>query len=306
MYMSLAAGVYCRISEDKEGAGLGVERQRRDCERLADQRTWKVIDVYVDNDISAYSGKPRPAYRRLLADIESGRVEAIVVWHLDRLHRQPRELETFIDLVERHAIALASVSGEHDLSTPEGRLHARILGAVARMESEHKSRRIRRKMADLAALGRPHGGGFRAFGYQRDGLTVDAGQATVILEVAERILAGETLRNICMDLNARGIGTTTGGPWIPRSLKRVMTGSRIAGLREHHAVGTVHAAWPAIIGEDVHTRLLAVLNDPRRRSVGAPRLLSDAEIRDGGDRECQHGGPLRRNDRRLPLQRRDG
>src|SRR5487761_79666 len=115
------AGIYCRISEDREGAGLGVQRQREDCETIAQTRGWDVAHVYVDNDISAYSGKPRPEYRKLMEDIESGFLQAVVVWHLDRLHRQPKELEAFIDLVERKQVSLASVSGEHDLATPEGR-----------------------------------------------------------------------------------------------------------------------------------------------------------------------------------------
>jgi DNA invertase Pin-like site-specific DNA recombinase len=46
-----------------------------------------VVKVYVDNDNSAYSGKPRPQYRQMLDDIKSGLIRAVVVWHLDRVHR---------------------------------------------------------------------------------------------------------------------------------------------------------------------------------------------------------------------------
>ena len=75
--------------------------QLADCEQLADRRGWKVVERYVDADISAYSGKPRPEYLRMLDDIEAGAVEAVVVYHADRLHRHPRELEDFIDLCQR-------------------------------------------------------------------------------------------------------------------------------------------------------------------------------------------------------------
>ncbi|MBW0009097.1 MAG: recombinase family protein, partial [Pseudonocardiales bacterium] len=90
------AAIYCRISLDRAGAGLGVARQQEDCRELAERLGWPVADVYVDNDVSAYSGKPRPAWQQLLAHVESGTVDAVLCWHVDRLTRSPRELEDVI------------------------------------------------------------------------------------------------------------------------------------------------------------------------------------------------------------------
>jgi len=56
------AGLYARISKDREGAGLGVERQRDGCTALAGRLGWDATAVYTDNDISAYSGKRRPGH----------------------------------------------------------------------------------------------------------------------------------------------------------------------------------------------------------------------------------------------------
>jgi DNA invertase Pin-like site-specific DNA recombinase len=67
------AAIYVRISKDRAGAGLGVARQRRDCDALAASLGWAVADVYCDNDISAYAGKRRPEYERMLADLKRGR-----------------------------------------------------------------------------------------------------------------------------------------------------------------------------------------------------------------------------------------
>src|SRR5436305_14744324 len=93
-------GIYARISSDREGDQLVVGRQIEDCKGLAAERGWIVADLYVDDDISASSGKRRHEYERLLVDLRSGRIQGIVVWHLDRLHRQPRDLEAFIDLCD--------------------------------------------------------------------------------------------------------------------------------------------------------------------------------------------------------------
>jgi DNA invertase Pin-like site-specific DNA recombinase len=287
----MQAGIYCRISEDREGAGLGVQRQREDCEAIAQKRGWDVARVYVDNDISAYSGKPRPEYRKLMEDIESGFLQAVVVWHLDRLHRQPKELEAFIDLVERKQVSLASVSGEHDLATPEGRLTARIIGAVARAESEHKSRRIRRKKLEMAQSGRwSGGGGTRPYGYSDHCAEIIPEEAAVIREGMERLLAGESLRSLCFDFNSRGLRSVHGNLWNSRALSRILKSARIAGLIEHHTAGIVDGTWEAIITKKERARLLAFLNDPSRRTFAGGRpaltLLS-------GLLRCSHcGGPL--------------
>ena len=68
----------------------------------------------------------------MLDDIARGAVDALVVYHLDRLHRQPRELEEFFDSPAAGLTKLATVTGDIDLSTHDGQFLARILGAVAR------------------------------------------------------------------------------------------------------------------------------------------------------------------------------
>ncbi len=165
-------GVYTRISSDPSGQRAGVERQRADCEAHCLARGWEVIEVFCDNDASAYGRKPRRAYEAMLAAVESGSINAIVTWHNDRLHRSPKELEAFIDLVERTRVRLAVVTGgDYDLTTPDGRLSARIVGAVARKESEDRSRRVRRKHLELAEQGKPRAS------LVRDCATVDCADA---------------------------------------------------------------------------------------------------------------------------------
>src|SRR5215471_13253749 len=121
-----AAAIYARISHDTNGDGLGVERQEMLCRKLAKAKRWPVADVYVDNDRSAYTGKPRPEYKRMLDDIEHGRIDAVVCVDLDRLTRRPAELETFIVHADKYGVALANVSGDLDLSTSEDRMRARM------------------------------------------------------------------------------------------------------------------------------------------------------------------------------------
>src|SRR3954451_13217744 len=149
--MVTAAAIYARISSDPNGDQLGVRRQIEDCQREAERRGWRIADQYVDDDRSAWSGKSRPEYQRLCEDIERHAVDGVIVWHLDRLTRHPRELEDFVDLCDRKPqTTIALVSGDFDVTTGDGRFMARILAAMARKESDDKSRRIRRKHLELA------------------------------------------------------------------------------------------------------------------------------------------------------------
>lgn len=263
----LRAGIYARISSDREGDQAGVRRQVEDCERLAERRGWEVVGRYVDDDVSAFSGRVRPAYRELCDDIESGAVTAVVVWHVDRLHRRPRDLEDFLDLCDRVGLRdLESVSGEIDLGTEDGRLMARLLGAFASKESADKSRRIRRKHEELAKEGRIAGGGTRPFGFEQDRVMVRESEAVVIRDLAERFLAGESLRSLTLDLNDRGIATSTGGQWSTQTLSRMLRSARISGQREHRGEIVAPAQWEAIITPAQTARIRAILADPARRT----------------------------------------
>jgi len=284
----IRAGIYARISSDREGDNLAVSRQVADCEKLAAAKGWEITERYVDADLSAYSRKRRPEYERMLEEIESGLVEGIVVYHADRLHRHPRELEDFIDLCQRFGTKLATVTGDIDLSTHDGQLIARIHGAVAKKESDDKSRRIRRKHEELAAAGRLSGGGTRPFGFEADRRAIRPAEAAIIRECAERALAGDSLRSICSDLNSRGIDSTTGKQWSPQTLRRMLLSGRISGQREYHGEIVGKAEWNRIITAAQTQRLRAKLKDPDRRTNRSARRYLLARLL-----RCHHcGTPL--------------
>src|SRR5450631_4156991 len=99
--METRAAIYSRISRDDEQGGAGVARQEDDCRALCARKGWPIVATLTDNDYSAFSGRMRPAYERLMGLLDSGQVNAVVAWAPERLHRSPRELEDFIDVVER-------------------------------------------------------------------------------------------------------------------------------------------------------------------------------------------------------------
>ena len=156
--MSRAAAIYTRISRDDRGDQLGVMRQEKDCRALAEQKGWPVVQVFSDDDVSAFVPGKRPQYRELLEAIRVHKVDAVLVYDLDRLHRHPWELEEFFRVVDAAGLTqMASVSGALDLSNDDDRFRARIMGAVSKKSSDDQARRIRRKKDELAERGLPAG-----------------------------------------------------------------------------------------------------------------------------------------------------
>ncbi|HSO53937.1 MAG TPA: recombinase family protein [Actinomycetes bacterium] len=302
--MERQAAIYVRISEDKTGAGLGIERQEADCRALAGRLGWDVVEpIYSDNDVSAYSGKPRPGYRRLLADLRTGVADAVLCWHTDRLHRSPVELEEYIEVCQPREIPTQTVkAGPLDLATPSGRLMARQLGAYARFESEHHSDRAKRARLQAATDGRWLGG-LRPFGYGADGMTLIEAEAEAIRWMAAEVLAGNSLRSIARKLNAEGTFTSQGRPWTPRAVALLLQRPRNAGLSQHQGEPIGPARWPAILDSDTWRGVVAVLGDPARNTTTSRArrwLLSGLALCGVCGKPVRSGGVAVRGDRRVP------
>jgi DNA invertase Pin-like site-specific DNA recombinase len=271
----MTAVTYCRISADKTGAGLGVERQAADCRDLAAKLKLDEPDVLTDNDLSAYSGKRRPGYEQLKEGLTQGRWSALLVWHVDRLCRNVRDLEDIVDLVNGKVAVHTVKGGEIDLETPEGRLQARMLGTLARYESEHRSDRVRRALKQNAENGNDHGGR-RKYGWNADG-TLNPSEKKIIAELTRRVIGGESCRSLAADLRTRGVPSARGAPWSAYSVRQIVIRARNAGFREHDGKVTAKGTWAAVVDREEWEAAKALLTDPARKvSPGnAPaRLLS--------------------------------
>lgn len=258
------ACIYCRMSEDREGGGLGVDRQREDCEQLATQLGVTVVRVYTDNDLSAYSGKPRPGYQQMLDDLRAGAYGSVIAWHTDRLHRSPAELEEYIDVCEPRSVQTRTVkAGTLDLTTATGRMIARQLGVQARYEVERMVERQRRARDQKVERGE-YSGGPRPYGWEKNGTTPIPEEIEVIREAAEVVLAGGSVRALAADLNARELLTSQGARWDGGTLARMLKRPRNAGIIQHRGEEAGQAQWDGALDEPTWRSLRAVLDDPSR------------------------------------------
>lgn len=271
--------IYARQSLDKTKQAAAVERQEAECRDLCAERGWEVAAVYSDNSKSASTGKRRPEYERMLADLPSRSFDTIVAWDPDRLHRQPVELERFIKLVEEHGVAVVTKEAGHwDLSTPAGRAVARTLGAWARFEIEHKSERQKAGNRQRAVAGEPRSGQ-TPFGYRRvverasNGKPVSSTFATVEVEAEavarayDRLLAGGSIRGIAASWTAAGLTTTAGSKWTAHAVRRRLQDPTYAGLVHYEGDQVATGNWPAIVDEQTWRAAVALLSDEGRRTA---------------------------------------
>jgi DNA invertase Pin-like site-specific DNA recombinase len=245
-----------------------VDDQERLCRETAARLGWEVAGgyghplpngVYQDNNRSAWKyNRHRPAWNQMLADIEDGKINAIVVYHGDRLVRQPMDLEILIALSRTRGIKVANSAGVKDLNNDDDQFSLGIEANVYRKESASTSRRRKAQYERWRLEGRvrPGGPGGRSFGFESDNLTPRPAEFELVREAAERVLAGESPYAVARDWNARGLTATTGKPWRSGNLGPMLALPRYAGLMPD---GEAKAAWPAALDRETWERVRLVL-----------------------------------------------
>jgi len=275
--------LYARISEDPLGLERGVTRQLDDGRALIEARGWTPAGEFVDNDLSALSGKRRPQYEALMSAVDAGQVDRVVTYMQSRLWRNRRERADAIERLRQKRVSVVCIKGpELDLSTATGRMLAGLLGEFDTHESEVKGERVARAALARAEAGQANGAVL--YGWRREYDSDDRGrvigfrdqvddlEAAVVREIVDRVLVGEGLRRLAVNLNERGIRAPQGGTWGHTTVRKIAMREANVGRRVHGGKVVGPAAWPALVDEAKHARVVSLLSDPERRTVPAAAL----------------------------------
>lgn len=289
--------IYARLSladrlPDGSLDAEAVERQERSCRSLARRRGYRVVDVIVDNDRSAsrYSRRRRGGFERVVLAMRSGEVDAVLISHLDRLTRQPKEVEQLIDLVESSGVVIEAVDGILDLASDNGRAMARVATAFAAHASDATSRRMKSQRRDRAERGRPVRT-VDGFGWARD-VPVPA-EADAIRDAMTAVIAGSTLAGIARDWQARGLRRRrSSAPWRSHDVRVVLLNERHSGRAVYRGDVVSEIEGPAIVERELHERVIELLSDPARSTGPRRRRALSGVLRCGRCGAVLSRGPI--------------
>jgi site-specific DNA recombinase len=240
--------IYTRKSTD-EGLDRdfnSLDNQREAAENyIKSQReaAWEALpDRYDDGGFSG-GNMERPAVQRLLADIEAGKVDRVVVYKIDRLSRSLLDFARLADFFEKHDCSIVSVTQQLDTSTSMGRLTMNMLLSFAQFEREMVSDRTRDKMRAARRRGK-WTGGMQILGYdvalEGGKLVVNKDEAAQVRAIFDLFLEKRSLMAVVQELNRRGARRKSwrtkegrwreGKPWDIANLRRVLRDPLYAGM----------------------------------------------------------------------------
>jgi len=215
---------YARVSTDKQAdRGVSLDAQTEKIRAMVVVHNAELLDIIVEAGESAKSLN-RPGMQRLLALVDSGDAQAVIVAKLDRLTRSVKDLCELLEKFERRGVALISVAESLDTGSAAGRLVLNIMTAVSQWEREAIGERTRDALSHKRSNGERVGN--IQFGYRlcADGKHVepDPAEQAVLEEIHQLRRGGCTLRGIAAALNRRTLRTRRGSAWRLESVARVL------------------------------------------------------------------------------------
>ena len=288
--------VYCRVSSDER---LDQEFNSIDAQKeaghayIASQRAEGWIPVTDDYDDPGFSGgnTDRPALKRLLADIERGLIDIVVVYKIDRLTRSLADFAKMVELFDQRDVSFSAVTQQINSATSMGRLMLNVLLSFAQFEREVTGERIRDKIAAAKRKGMWMGG-VPSIGYDvvNRQLVINEAEAAVVRRIFEEMLTIGSPTQIAANLTAEGIttkawttqeGQTRSGTRIDKKYLHKLLRNRIYLGELSHKGNWYPGAHPPIIDQALWDKVAAVLaKDGHARSVETKiRSRTDALLR---------------------------
>lgn len=219
----LKAVGYTRVSTDKQAdKGVSLDAQLEKIRAMAVVQGAEVLEVITDAGESAKSLE-RPGMARLLAMVDAGAVQVVIIAKLDRITRSVRDLGDLMERFAKRGVSLVSVAESLDTGSAAGRLVLNIMTAVSQWEREAIGERTATALQHKRSHGRVYN--HTPFGFTREGdnlVPLPAEQA-VVGQIRLYKANGWSLRRIAAALNGDGVPTKHGNQWAPQTVKDVLT-----------------------------------------------------------------------------------
>jgi len=296
--------IYTRKSSEEglDQSFNSLDAQREACEAYIKSQAhegWKLVAKQYDDGGFSGGTMARPGIQALMADIDKGQVDIVVVYKVDRLTRSLTDFSKIVDVLDRKGASFVSVTQQFNTTTSMGRLTLNVLLSFAQFEREVTGERIRDKVAASKKKGMWMGG-FPPLGYDilNRKLSINDAEAETVRSIYDRFLELRSIRALAADLRKRAIvskqwktrhGTMRGGNAFSRgALYHLLRNRLYLGQIAHK--GSIHAGeHPAIVPEEVWERAqlclgAKVVNRPPQRRSASGFLLTGLIFDDRGNR----------------------
>lgn len=269
----LRCAVYTRKSSEEglEQEFNSLHAQREACEAfIASQRSegWVLVrDQYDDGGISGGTLE-RPGLKRLMADIEDGLVDVVVVYKIDRLSRSLADFAKLVEVFDRNGVTFVSVTQSFNTTTSMGRLTLNILLSFAQFEREVTAERIRDKVAASRKKGMWMGG-MPPYGYRAENrkLVIDEERAGHVRWIFARFIEIGSGTVLARELGARGIQSVRGNSFDKKFIYRTLNNRAYLGEAVHKG-NSYPGEHDAIIDRKTWDKVHAILAEsPRKRAA---------------------------------------
>ncbi len=237
------------IANTQATAGYGLDVQRAECDSKARRLGWDIVAEYSDAGISGTKdASERPALGELVAALEAGELDAVIVYALDRLARKTLLALELVETITDAGAALVSCKEDLDTSTATGKFALTLFVALAQLE---RDKIVERTTAGRNQRGKQDGykGGQLFYGYQQQpaAIVIDEQEAETVRLVYSLKSRGLSLRKIAAELDARNIPTPRGGKlWYAATVGLILSDEAKAAYRGGLR-GDSAARWPAIL-----------------------------------------------------------
>jgi DNA invertase Pin-like site-specific DNA recombinase len=225
----LRCAIYTRKSSDEglDQAFNSLDAQREAGEAYVKSQApegWRPISTRYDDGGFSGGSMDRPGLQRLMADIDAGLIDVVVVYKIDRLTRSLADFARIVERFDAHSVSFVSVTQAFNTTSSMGRLTLNVLLSFAQFEREVTGERIRDKIAASKAKGMWMGG-VLPLGYDRPTpgtrmLQINAAEAETVRHIFTRYLALASVHRLAEELTRQGIfskrrltpsGTIAGG-----------------------------------------------------------------------------------------------
>jgi DNA invertase Pin-like site-specific DNA recombinase len=256
--------IYTRKSTEEglEQEFNSLDAQREACEAyVASQKAEGWVPLRDRYDDGGFSGGTleRPALKRLLADIEAGLIDVVVVYKIDRLSRSLMDFAKLVEVFDRCGVTFVSVTQSFNTTTSMGRLTLNILLSFAQFEREVIGERIRDKFAASRKRGMWMGG-FVPLGYdvKERKLVVNEAEAALVRHIFERFIQLGSVTLVVRELQAEGRVTKRGKPFDKGIVYKLINNRVYVGEAVHKGV-SYPGEHEAIIDRDTFDKVQAIL-----------------------------------------------